>query len=112
MRPVLAIALAFLAAVTSLAAGVARGQADPVGQIVLCTGHGPVMVHVDETGAPTGAPVLCPDGVLALFDHSVAGPAAAKPALRLLQTLVWAPEPLASRAVPVPGKARSPPQVA
>jgi hypothetical protein len=46
---------------------VARGMPGPSGQIQICTGHGPVMVYVDETGAPSGPPVLCPDGALSLI---------------------------------------------
>lgn len=40
---------------------VARGASDAAGQMVLCTGTGPVTVYMDETGAPTQAPHFCPD---------------------------------------------------
>jgi len=41
----------------------ARADAPPAGQMVLCTGAGLVSVHVDAEGNPTGAPHLCPDAV-------------------------------------------------
>lgn len=41
---------------------------DPAGQIVLCTGSGPVAVYVDENGAPVGPPMYCPDCALHVLD--------------------------------------------
>ncbi|MDK3017523.1 hypothetical protein [Pseudodonghicola flavimaris] len=51
-------------ALTSHSMAVARGNAGVAGQIVLCTGTGPVTVYVDENGAPTGPPHICPDFAL------------------------------------------------
>ena len=59
--------MACLVALTSVAVGVSRGQADPAGTYVLCTGHGAVTVHVDARGNPTGMPTVCPDCVLAFL---------------------------------------------
>lgn len=96
-------------ALTSVAAGVARGQADPVGQMVICSGTGPVMVHMDATGKPTGPPVLCPDGVMALL-AAVADPA--PDVARSVTVADLAPtathRPLAQDAR-IEGRARSPP---
>ena len=110
MRALGLISLAGLVLAANLAAGFVRGQADPAGQIVLCTGHGPVMVYVDETGAPAGPPVLCPDGIVALFDIATASPhlPAPDPVVRRLAPLN--PPVLGAVFVPVEGKARSPPQ--
>ncbi len=67
MRPVLLSFLAGLTLVTALAAGVVRGRVGPSDRFVICTGQGPVMVVLDENGAPLGPPMLCPDGIMLLF---------------------------------------------
>jgi len=54
-----ALILALIVSAQSMA--VARGATSPAGQIVLCTGHGPVTVFVDEDGQPVDAPHICPD---------------------------------------------------
>ena len=96
-------------ALTSVAAGVARGQADPVAQMVICSGSGPVMIHMDATGKPTGAPVLCPDGVMALL-AAVADPTSA--VVRTVTVIALAPtathRPIA-QGTWIEGRARSPP---
>lgn len=43
---------------------VVRGAAAATGQLVLCTGTGPMVVYVDADNKPTSAPVLCPDAAL------------------------------------------------
>ena len=45
----------------------ARGAPGPAGQMVLCTGTGPVMVFVDGDGQPTEAPRFCPDTAMGLL---------------------------------------------
>ncbi|SLN59071.1 hypothetical protein PEL8287_03184 [Roseovarius litorisediminis] len=67
MRPYLGFALCLMLAITSHSAAVARGAPGPAGQMVLCTGTGPVTVLVDAQGQPTGAVHICPDYALALF---------------------------------------------
>lgn len=47
---------------------IARGAPGPSGFIELCTGTGPIMVAVDEDGAPTGASHVCPEFSLMLQD--------------------------------------------
>ncbi|MBK0326514.1 hypothetical protein I5535_04320 [Rhodobacteraceae bacterium F11138] len=59
--------LILLLLLTSESMAVARGAPGPGGQIELCTGTGPVMVYVDENGAPIGAPHVCPDYALTLL---------------------------------------------
>ncbi|WP_133361326.1 DUF2946 family protein [Antarcticimicrobium luteum] len=73
MRIYLALTLAAIMALTSQSMAVARGATDPTGQIVLCTGTGPVAVYVDEDGQPTGPPHICPDCALHLL-AAVAAP--------------------------------------
>lgn len=63
--------LALMLALTGQSAAVARGMPDAAGQIVLCTGAGPVSVLVDENGQPVGPGHICPDCALSLF--AVAG---------------------------------------
>ncbi|MFV0512694.1 MAG: hypothetical protein ACK5MY_03515 [Jhaorihella sp.] len=62
----LAIALALLLSVTGQTMAVARGSAASVGEMVLCTGTGPVTVYVDEDGQPTKPPYVCPECVMHL----------------------------------------------
>jgi hypothetical protein len=65
---------------TTLAAGVARGQAAPVGTVEICRGLTVVSVPVDADGAPVSPLHLCADGVTALYgETSVAAPAVAPP---------------------------------
>ena len=53
--------------VTSLSMAVARGAPGPAGQLVICTGSGPVMINVDAEGQPTGAAHICPEAALSLI---------------------------------------------
>ena len=80
----LSLILALSLALTGQAMAVARGEAAAVGQMVLCTGTGQVMVHVDAQGRPTGPPVICPDAALAMLTD--AGAAASLPLWR-----AWVP---------------------
>ena len=68
LRPILALCLCALLALTSQTMAVARGALAPAGTMVLCTGTGPVTVLVDADGKPTGAVHICPDCALGLFD--------------------------------------------
>ncbi|SLN30984.1 hypothetical protein ROG8370_01223 [Roseovarius gaetbuli] len=70
-RPILALCLCALLALTSQTMAVARGAPAPAGTMVLCTGTGPVTVLVDSEGTPTGAVHICPDCALGLF-HAIA----------------------------------------
>lgn len=67
-RRYLALVLVAVMVLTSQSMAVARGATGPAGQIVLCTGTGPVAVYVDDDGQPTGAPHICPDCALHLLD--------------------------------------------
>ncbi|MCC5969889.1 MAG: hypothetical protein JJU15_08060 [Pararhodobacter sp.] len=63
----LSIALLVLAVmVSSVTMAVARNQPRPMGEMVLCTGYGMVVVSVDAQGQPTGPMMPCPDCVIAL----------------------------------------------
>ncbi|EDM72383.1 hypothetical protein RAZWK3B_09036 [Roseobacter sp. AzwK-3b] len=67
VRTYLAIALAFVLTLTAQSTALARSAPDPAGQMVLCTGTGPVTVLVDAQGQPTGAVHICPECALSLF---------------------------------------------
>lgn len=74
LRIYLALTLVAIMALTSQSMAVARGMAmDATGQIVLCTGTGPVSVYVDDNGQPTAPPHICPDCALHLL-AAVAAP--------------------------------------
>ncbi|QDC09061.1 hypothetical protein FHY55_07315 [Oceanicola sp. D3] len=56
------------------ALSVARGHGAAVGQMVICTGFGTQVVHVDAEGNPVSAPHLCPDGLAAMVEAHVPPP--------------------------------------
>ena len=59
--------LVVLMLITSASLAVARAAPDPAGHFVLCTGSGPVVLHVDENGDPVGAAHYCPDCAMTLL---------------------------------------------
>ena len=63
-RPLSSLLLALMLALTGQSMAVARGAAAATGQMVICTGTGPVAVYTDAEGAPTSAPYICPDAAL------------------------------------------------
>ncbi len=67
MPSILPIALSLLLALTAQSVAESRGISAAVGQMVLCTGTGPVVVYMDEDGQPTKAPHYCPDYALSLL---------------------------------------------
>ena len=61
-RPLLALCLAALIALTGLSLATARGQLAQGGQVlILCSGGGLVQVVLGADGQPTGESHLCPD---------------------------------------------------
>jgi hypothetical protein len=73
LRISLALMLALVVTLTGHASASAQGARDASGQMVICSGTGPVTIYVDEDGQPTKAPHFCPDCVMHLLD-AVAGP--------------------------------------
>ena len=67
MRTYLALVLSLTLVLTGNAMAQARTMTSPTGEIVLCTGTGPIVVTVDENGQPTGKPHICPDCALSLL---------------------------------------------
>lgn len=108
-RTILPYILSLLLIVTAQGVAASRGMSAAVGQMVLCTGTGPVVVYMDENGQPTKPPHFCPDYAISLLGAVLDSqpphpsvPAAKQPELpRETENLV---------AAPVPGKpARAPP---
>jgi len=64
VRVLSSLLLALVLALTSQSMAVARGASAATGQMVLCTGNGPVAVYMDAQGQPTSAPHICPDASL------------------------------------------------
>lgn len=101
IRSLLPFALSLLVIVTGQGLAASRGIDRVVGQMVLCTGTGPVVVYMDAEGQPTQAPHYCPDYALSLLGavHQAqaevpAAPAVALPALQLQsRNLISAPLP-------------------
>lgn len=75
LRPLLALCLAALMALTGQAAAVARGMPGAAGYAELCTGTGPAMVAVDSHGQPVGNAHLCPDNAFLLLQAIALPPA-------------------------------------
>ena len=64
---IISLCLATLVVLTAQSAALARTMPDATGQMVICTGTGPMMVYVDANGEPTGAPQICPEYALGLI---------------------------------------------
>ncbi len=67
LRGYLAFALSVLLVLTGQGVAASRGVGEAVGQMVLCTGTGPVVVYMDQDGQPTQPPHYCPDYALSLL---------------------------------------------
>lgn len=109
LRTYLALLLSLMLVVTSHSMAVARGMPGPAGQMVICTGTGPVMISVDEDGQPTGPAHICPDAALSLIQVAFDSPPPA--VARTLQTLrfVKAEPALSPGVYELAAQARAPP---
>ncbi len=71
MRParktILCVVLSAMVILTGLGVASSRGIDKVAGQMVLCTGAGPVVVYMDKDGQPTQAPHYCPEFALSLL---------------------------------------------
>ncbi|WP_380057232.1 hypothetical protein ACFE33_04015 [Falsihalocynthiibacter sp. SS001] len=72
-RTVVVHALALLMLMTSMASAMGQMRGAAVGEMVLCTGTGAVVVLVDADGQPVKAQVTCPD---CMISAALAGAAA------------------------------------
>ena len=83
LRTPIGLLLTCALVLTSFSAGVARGQAAPVGTVEVCRGLTVLSVAIDAHGAPVDSVHLCDDGVMALF--AMAGLASVAP----IEARVW-----------------------
>jgi len=110
LRGITAFGLCLFLALTSVGLAVARGAAQPAGQIVLCTGEGLVKMAVDADGMPMEPPHVCPDCLLALYAVAPRAPLGLPRALgRPLNRSVAKAHHAAGLARPTP-LARAPPR--
>jgi len=108
--PLLGLLMALVLTLTGQAMAVARATAGPAGFAELCIGSGaPLMVAVDENGAPTGPAHICTDFALHGFDIGASTPFLPKPP-QTVSRLVLVAQDLVSlaRSAPRP-QARGPP---
>ncbi len=74
LRISLGLFLALTVALTAHSAAARQGERGAAGQMVICTGTGPVTIYVDSEGQPAKPPHNCPDCVMHVLD-AVAQPA-------------------------------------
>lgn len=73
LRPFLAVCLALSLCLTAQGLAMSRGVSTATGQMVICTGNGPVSIHVDASGQPAPAPKYCPDFALSVLGALAVG---------------------------------------
>lgn len=78
LRIFLGLFLALTVALTAHSAAARQGERNAAGQMVICTGTGPVTIYVDSEGQPAKPPHNCPDCVMHVLD-AVAPPAGLLP---------------------------------
>ncbi|WP_368186648.1 hypothetical protein [Aestuariibius sp. HNIBRBA575] len=66
--PIFAVLMSLVMVLTTYQMTMLRSHNTAVGEMVLCTGTGPMIVYMDQNGQPTGAPHICPDCALAMLD--------------------------------------------
>ena len=111
MRSYLTLFLVLAVTLTAHSAGAMRGMRDATGQMVICSGTGPVVIYVDADGQPARAPGNCPDCITLSMD-ALAPPLPVQLALREPQgkAQLLTPEHIQSR-MPLRACARAPPLV-
>ncbi|AJE45581.1 hypothetical protein [Celeribacter indicus] len=108
--PIHAGLVALLLIVTSQSMAVARGtMRDPAGAMILCTGSGPTMVYVDESGRPMGPRHICPEAALSILAGTGVAFVLAPPAQGLLRFVAPVQQPVFRSARAPAAQARDPP---
>lgn len=97
-RAITAFGLCLFLALTSVTLAVARGAAQPVGEMVLCTDGVPRTLHVDADGRPTAPPHVCPDCLLAFYAADARDPLSAP---RMAATTARHPFARATHPIPL-----------
>jgi len=109
LRRYIALLLAAALLVTGHSATASRFDRDAAGQVILCTGSGPVTVYVDENGVPTGAPHICPDCITHLLDLVQSAPMLQAPVRTARQAPRLAPRAQPDTSLRHHARARAPP---
>ena len=110
-RSIIAIALAMMLALTGQSMAVARGASAATGQMVLCTGSGPLAIYFDAQGKPTSAPHICPDSALNVaFDEAVLRPVVPERLITFERTRPKPVLPVLAQGIERPGP-RGPPVI-
>jgi hypothetical protein len=109
-RSLVSLLLILCLLVTGNALSSARGQGMAVGQMVICTGTGPVVVHVDAEGQPAEAPHYCPDCALTLIATGAGGvPGIVRPLATWQADAPHAPPQTVAQSRATLARARAPP---
>ncbi|WP_261397118.1 DUF2946 family protein [Leisingera aquaemixtae] len=112
LRLYLGLFLAFAVALTAHSAAARQGERDAAGQMVICTGTGPVTVYVGSEGQPAKPPHHCPDCVMHVLD-AVAQPVGLVLPLESCRTVAPVQETVrVSAALRLRASARAPPAAA
>ncbi len=111
MRKYLAITLSVMLVFTSHSMAVARGMPGPDGQMVICTGQGPVMISVDAQGNPVGPSHICPDAALSLLQAALVTPDMMACAPQSYRQVSFLQTALAASTRAAAPQARGPPQL-
>jgi hypothetical protein len=61
---ILHVLLVALTVLSTQSIAMARGQSPAVMQAVLCTGHGPTIIHLDKDGNETASDIACAECVV------------------------------------------------
>lgn len=108
-HPLTGVLMALMLVLTGQSMAIARGTPGPSGEMVLCTGTGPITVLVDENGQPVGQAHICPDCAFAFFAaHWDAPDLPPRPAARHVPLRPGTQAVLRAAQAPAP-QARGPP---
>ena len=77
-----AVLLAALLGIAAYGDASAMAMRDAAGQMVICTGTGPVTIYVDAEGRPAAPPHPCPDCISLTLDAGLAAPRLLYPAVQ------------------------------
>ena len=75
------IAVAALAFQIAVPSGLMLANANGRAELVICTGHGPLLAHAGDAGAPAKMPKPSQGGVCAFAGHATLGPLSFAPPL-------------------------------
>lgn len=96
IRSFTALFMALTLVFTAQTMASARSMTSATGEMILCTGTGPVAIQFDADGNPTGPPHICPDCAMSFLSGTL--PECVAQIVRLYQTTA----PMRPDAVAVP----------